>query len=250
MIEYERTDGLPHGVPAARRSTTTPPCRAAAATRARAPGTPADVVASRRGLRGSRHRPGRRARRAARPVAGGRRRPPRCPRQHPGRRARVRGPSTRPADRPGLGQHAAVGLRGRCPRRAGHPGHARRLRPRARAVGLGRAPDVGGRHAVAAAARCSSTPSPEASPRSVACPTPVRCPSSTAAPPATRAAAARSAWPPSGNGSTPRASTLPPGPVLLVDDLVDSRWTITVAARELRRAGAPAVLPFALALRG
>lgn len=43
---------------------------------------------------------------------------------------------------------------------------------------------------------------------------------------------------------------LPPGPVLLVDDLVDSRWTITVAARELRLAGAPAVLPFALALRG
>jgi len=37
------------------------------------------------------------------------------------------------------------------------------------------------------------------------------------------------------------------GPVLLVDDLVDSRWTLTVAARELRRAGAPAVLPFALA---
>ena len=40
------------------------------------------------------------------------------------------------------------------------------------------------------------------------------------------------------------------GPVLLVDDLVDSRWTITVAARELRGAGATEVLPFALALRG
>ncbi|MGY2127711.1 DEAD/DEAH box helicase [Blastococcus sp. SYSU DS0617] len=39
-----------------------------------------------------------------------------------------------------------------------------------------------------------------------------------------------------------------PGPVLLVDDLADSRWTMTVAGRELRRAGAPAVLPFALAL--
>jgi len=35
--------------------------------------------------------------------------------------------------------------------------------------------------------------------------------------------------------------------VLLVDDLVDSRWTMTVAGRELRRAGASAVLPFALA---
>ncbi|MCM3779514.1 RecQ family ATP-dependent DNA helicase [Microbacterium hydrocarbonoxydans] len=43
---------------------------------------------------------------------------------------------------------------------------------------------------------------------------------------------------------------VPSGPVLLVDDLVDSRWTMTVAARELRRAGATAVLPFALALRG
>jgi ATP-dependent DNA helicase RecQ len=35
--------------------------------------------------------------------------------------------------------------------------------------------------------------------------------------------------------------------VLLVDDLVDSRWTVTVAARALRFAGADAVLPFALA---
>lgn len=45
------------------------------------------------------------------------------------------------------------------------------------------------------------------------------------------------------------ALAVPAGPVLLVDDLVDSRWTVTVAARELRRAGASAVLPFALALR-
>jgi ATP-dependent DNA helicase RecQ len=36
-------------------------------------------------------------------------------------------------------------------------------------------------------------------------------------------------------------------PVLLVDDSVDSRWTITVAARLLRGGGAAAVLPFALA---
>lgn len=39
------------------------------------------------------------------------------------------------------------------------------------------------------------------------------------------------------------------GPVLLVDDAADSRWTLTVAARLLRQVGAPAVLPFALALR-
>ncbi|AWB91868.1 RecQ family ATP-dependent DNA helicase [Aeromicrobium chenweiae] len=37
-------------------------------------------------------------------------------------------------------------------------------------------------------------------------------------------------------------------PVLLIDDRVDSRWTLTVAARELRRAGAGAVLPLALAV--
>jgi ATP-dependent DNA helicase RecQ len=40
------------------------------------------------------------------------------------------------------------------------------------------------------------------------------------------------------------------GPILLVDDLVDTGWTMTLAARLLRRAGAPAVLPFALALAG
>ena len=44
--------------------------------------------------------------------------------------------------------------------------------------------------------------------------------------------------------------TLPDGPVLLVDDVVDSGWTLTVAARLLRRAGASAVLPFALAQAG
>ena len=38
-------------------------------------------------------------------------------------------------------------------------------------------------------------------------------------------------------------------PVLLIDDLADSRWTLTVAARALRRAGAGTVLPFTLALR-
>jgi ATP-dependent DNA helicase RecQ len=40
------------------------------------------------------------------------------------------------------------------------------------------------------------------------------------------------------------------GPVLLVDDVIDSGWTMTVAARAVRRAGAPAVLPFALAQAG
>jgi ATP-dependent DNA helicase RecQ len=39
-----------------------------------------------------------------------------------------------------------------------------------------------------------------------------------------------------------------PGPVLLVDDLVDSGWTMTMVSRLLRRAGAPGVLPLALAV--
>ena len=38
-------------------------------------------------------------------------------------------------------------------------------------------------------------------------------------------------------------------PILLIDDLADSRWTMTVAARVLRQHGASAVLPFTLALR-
>ncbi|TFC56382.1 RecQ family ATP-dependent DNA helicase [Cryobacterium sp. TMT2-15-1] len=38
-------------------------------------------------------------------------------------------------------------------------------------------------------------------------------------------------------------------PILLVDDLADSRWTLTVAGRLLRRQGVAAVLPFALALK-
>jgi ATP-dependent DNA helicase RecQ len=38
------------------------------------------------------------------------------------------------------------------------------------------------------------------------------------------------------------------GPVLLVDDVASSRWTLTVAAQALRRAGASSVLPFVLAL--
>lgn len=38
-------------------------------------------------------------------------------------------------------------------------------------------------------------------------------------------------------------------PILLVDDVVESGWTAALAGRELRLAGASAVLPFALAQR-
>jgi ATP-dependent DNA helicase RecQ len=48
----------------------------------------------------------------------------------------------------------------------------------------------------------------------------------------------------------PPAFEVPDAPILLVDDMIDSGWTATVAARLLRRAGASGVLPFALAQRG
>ncbi len=43
------------------------------------------------------------------------------------------------------------------------------------------------------------------------------------------------------------ALTTTQGPVLLIDDHIDTAWTMTVATRLLRQAGAPAVLPLALA---
>ena len=43
------------------------------------------------------------------------------------------------------------------------------------------------------------------------------------------------------------APVLPPLPVLLVDDMVDSGWTLTWAAVLLRRHGSGPVYPFALA---
>jgi ATP-dependent DNA helicase RecQ len=40
------------------------------------------------------------------------------------------------------------------------------------------------------------------------------------------------------------------GSVVLVDDVVDLGWTLTLAAQALRRAGATDVFPFALATTG
>ena len=40
------------------------------------------------------------------------------------------------------------------------------------------------------------------------------------------------------------------GPVLLVDDFTETGWTLAVAARLLRRAGAQGVLPLVLAVQG
>ena len=46
------------------------------------------------------------------------------------------------------------------------------------------------------------------------------------------------------------ASAVLASPVLLIDDLVDSRWTMTVAASLLGSMGCKAILPFTLATRG
>ena len=41
--------------------------------------------------------------------------------------------------------------------------------------------------------------------------------------------------------------TTPEGPVFLIDDMIDSRWTITVLAVLLQQAGSGPVFPVALA---
>lgn len=64
---------------------------------------------------------------------------------------------------------------------------------------------------------------------------------STAANSAYRVAALHGCWQP------PAELPAGIGPVLLVDDVADTGWTLTMAARVLRAAGAPQVLPFALA---
>jgi ATP-dependent DNA helicase RecQ len=46
------------------------------------------------------------------------------------------------------------------------------------------------------------------------------------------------------------AGSRPAGPALLIDDVVDSRWTFTECARVLRKAGVEAVYPVALAQAG
>jgi ATP-dependent DNA helicase RecQ len=54
----------------------------------------------------------------------------------------------------------------------------------------------------------------------------------------------------SGAFSVPEDWELDGSPVLLVDDRTDSGWTLTEAARVLRRAGAGPVLPLVLAVDG
>jgi ATP-dependent DNA helicase RecQ len=44
-----------------------------------------------------------------------------------------------------------------------------------------------------------------------------------------------------------RIAALEGAPILLVDDVIDTRWTMTIATRLLRRAGSGPILPLALA---
>jgi ATP-dependent DNA helicase RecQ len=44
------------------------------------------------------------------------------------------------------------------------------------------------------------------------------------------------------------ALSRPTGPLLLIDDRIETGWTMTIAAKQLREAGAPAVLPLAFAV--
>ncbi len=65
----------------------------------------------------------------------------------------------------------------------------------------------------------------------------------TAANSAYRVAALAGAWEPPEADAIGAAG----GPVLLVDDLADTGWTLTMASRTLHQAGAPQVLPFVIA---
>ena len=101
--------------------------------------------------------------------------------------------------------------------------------------------------------RSSSPRWPSGSPSSASSSCSARSPTPTADPPAAAAATAPTGSPRCGSASSSRRTSRrrwrrSTGPVLLVDDVADSRWTLTVAARELRRAGATAVLPLALAI--
>lgn len=48
----------------------------------------------------------------------------------------------------------------------------------------------------------------------------------------------------------PNGQPIPNGPVLLIDDMVDSRWTLTIAAWLLRSNGSGEVWPMVLSVTG
>ena len=52
------------------------------------------------------------------------------------------------------------------------------------------------------------------------------------------------------DGAFAISGDVPAGPVFLIDDIVDSRWTLTVVGQLLRRAGSGPVGPLALRAAG
>ena len=162
------------------------------------------------------------------------------------------GPRARPSHRRRLGDHAAGAARRRGSRRAGHgPAHRRRGQGPCR-LGLEPAP---GRHchrAVAHQARPDNEPRPaDRAGRQAALPRLARLrqprrprPAPPQQRPAAALAVARSHRP----GRPARGARLLTGPLLLIDDRIETGWTMTVAAKQLREAGAPAVLPLAFAV--
>ncbi len=254
---YERTDGVPDGVPAGRRSTTTPPCPAGAATPAPAPWFPTDDP-RRRGRRppaaASSGSASSSSPRAQWPTGHG---PARCPPQ--GQDRPRRGHGSRAAPSPGSPTWGgASGCAASCcaedaprspsllracvadPARLGLGGAARspsRSMPSAadpqlvESVAQGLA-EIGRLEWLGPTRPGRGRPDRRVrrqqrlpAGRGLGTPGGVRRPS------ARRSAGSRGrcCW-----STTSRRS----------------RWTLTVAAQELRRAGAPGVLPFALALDG
>ena len=251
MLDYLDTDRLPDEVPArpARRpcvgrrgavavaATTagasrlvprSPPTRCEAGRRAAGPPRRTDRTAEDVAVRPGdpRHRPQGQDRRAApmRAVWS-----PGSPTSATGRRC---GPSSGPDAVDGPVPDAA---------------RARRAHPPRRLASRGRR-DRGRR--VAHPAR----PSPTTWPRG--CRAASRCPSWAAGRSSTRTSPLAAARPtrPSGSprsavGPTSRPTSPPTSRVLLVDDLVVTGWTLTLAARAIRGAGAAAVLPLTLAVQ-
>ena len=152
---------------------------------------------------------------------------------------------------------AAFDVPGRGARSSDVPPDDELLRACARVLGvlgLEGAPRRGRRDAVAPPAAAGDRPGAGAGPAGPAALPGRDVPAARRPDRSARAATAPSGWPRCGSGSSSatelreRLAAAGSAPVLLVDDLADSRWTMTVAGRELRRAGAAAVLPFALAL--
>ena len=234
-------------------STTTPPSACGRCDGCAGPWYATQVPGPRRRCGTRAAGPGRRRPRAAGPVADG---------HGPSRRA-GQGPDRRgggTADRPGPGTALGPGVgppaAGAAPRRrarlaraapcvcAGPRGMGLGPAARCRRVRPVSVPARAGRVARRGSRRGGSAP-PAGCPRPRARRTRRGAGWQQCLPPRRRVGAAR-------RRSRPCAAALEglEGPVLLVDDLVSSRWTLTVAGRALRRAGAPDVLPFALAVDG